>query len=98
VEPAQSLPTVMLAWADGGYAGQLVTWATTVLKLTRRSSGGPMTCTPSRSCPAAGSWSGPWPGSPATGAPCGTTNGWSGGLGVQFPQATRPGCRSRSST
>ena len=24
----------MLAWADGGYAGQLVTWATTRLRLT----------------------------------------------------------------
>ena len=32
-----------------------------------KSSGDPMTCTPSRYCPpAAGSWSGHWPGSPAT--------------------------------
>jgi transposase len=34
VEPAQGLPSVRLAWADGGYAGQLVTWAKTALKLT----------------------------------------------------------------
>jgi transposase len=34
VEPAHSLPAVKLAWADGGYAGKLVTWATTALKLT----------------------------------------------------------------
>ena len=27
-------PAVRLAWADGGYAGKLVTWAKTVLKLT----------------------------------------------------------------
>ena len=32
VEPAQGLPPVKLAWADGGYAGKLVTWAKTKLK------------------------------------------------------------------
>jgi transposase len=30
----RAFPKVKLAWADGGYAGKLVTWATTVLKLT----------------------------------------------------------------
>jgi putative transposase len=30
----QAFPSVRLAWADGGYAGKLVTWATTALKLT----------------------------------------------------------------
>ena len=32
MEPAQGLPPVRLAWADGGYAGKLVTWARTRLK------------------------------------------------------------------
>ena len=40
-----------------------------------RSSNGPTTCTPSRCCPAGGSSSGRWPGSPATGAPSETMNG-----------------------
>ena len=39
-----------------------------------RSSGGPMTCIPSRSCPAGGWSSARWPGSPGTGAPSGTTS------------------------
>ena len=30
----KAFPKVKLAWADGGYAGKLVTWATTALKLT----------------------------------------------------------------
>jgi transposase len=30
----KAFPALKLAWADGGYAGQLVTWATTALKLT----------------------------------------------------------------
>jgi transposase len=30
----KAFPQVKLAWADGGYAGQLVTWAKTALKLT----------------------------------------------------------------
>ncbi len=30
----KAFPSVKLAWADGGYAGQLVTWAKTALKLT----------------------------------------------------------------
>jgi transposase len=30
----KAFPTVKLAWADGGYAGKLVTWAKTALKLT----------------------------------------------------------------
>jgi hypothetical protein len=34
VEPAQGLPQIKLARADGGYAGKLVTWSKTVLKLT----------------------------------------------------------------
>ena len=31
VEPAPRLPLVRLAWADGGYAGKLVTWAASKL-------------------------------------------------------------------
>jgi transposase len=30
----KAFPSVRFAWADGGYAGQLVTWAKTALKLT----------------------------------------------------------------
>ena len=30
----KAFPSVKLAWADGGYAGKLVTWAKTALKLT----------------------------------------------------------------
>jgi transposase len=30
----KAFPTVKLAWADGGYAGKLVSWAKTALKLT----------------------------------------------------------------
>jgi putative transposase len=30
----KAFPTVRLTWADGGYAGKLVTWARTALKLT----------------------------------------------------------------
>jgi transposase len=30
----KAFPTIRLAWADGGYAGKLVTWAKTALKLT----------------------------------------------------------------
>jgi hypothetical protein len=43
-----------------------------------KSSGAPMTCTPSRSWPAAGWRSAHWRGSPGTGGPSGTTNGKSG--------------------
>jgi len=61
VEPAEAFPSVRLTWADGGYAGKLVTWAKARLKpkLTLESSGGPTACTPSRYCRAAGSSSGP---------------------------------------
>ena len=30
----KAFPSVKLAWADGGYAGKLVTWAKTALKVT----------------------------------------------------------------
>jgi len=30
----KAFPTVRLTWADGGYAGKLLTWAATTLKLT----------------------------------------------------------------
>ena len=55
--------TVRQAWADSGYAGKLVTWAKTRLKLklqiVRRTE-----CTSSSCCRAAGWWSGPSPGLP----------------------------------
>ena len=52
----RAFPSVKLAWADGGYAGKLVTWAASKLKpkLTLEIVRRPMTCTPSRCCPVAG--------------------------------------------
>ena len=49
-------PAVKLTWADGGYAGQLVTRAAGKLKPkpTLEIVSRPMTRTPSRSCPAGG--------------------------------------------
>ena len=44
----------------------------------------PIACTPSRYCPAAGSSSGPWRGSPAAAAPSATTNA--------CPGTTKPSC------
>jgi hypothetical protein len=44
---------VTLIWADGGYVGKPARCTASC-----RSSSGPMTCTPSRCCPAAGWWSG----------------------------------------
>ena len=41
-------------WADGGYAGKLVTWAKTRLRLTLEIVRRLMTCMPSKSCPAGG--------------------------------------------
>ena len=34
MELRKAFPSIKLTWADGGYAGKLVTWATTALKLT----------------------------------------------------------------
>ena len=51
----KAFPTVRLAWADGGYAGKLVTWAKD--KLSQADSGdreAARDCTSSRCCPAAG--------------------------------------------
>jgi hypothetical protein len=65
--------TIVLIWADGGYAGRLVRWAQTVLALTV----GIVKCTDDLTgfqvLPAAGSWNAPWPGSASTAAACATT-------------------------
>ena len=34
MEPRRAFPSISLVWADGGYAGKLVTWARTRLHLT----------------------------------------------------------------
>jgi transposase len=78
----RAFPRIKLTWADGSYAGKLVTWAKTSSSSPCRLSGVPMTCTASKSCPAGGSSSGPWPGSLAAGAPSATTNA--------SPNTTRP--------
>ena len=59
-----------------GRADDLVTCAKPRLRLNWRSSRAPMPCTPSKCCPAAGSSSGPWPGSPAIAAPSASTRAW----------------------
>ena len=72
----RAFPSIKLAWADGGYAGKLGHLGQDqARRLSWRSSNAPMTCTPSRSCPAGGWWSGRCRGSPATGAPSATTSG-----------------------
>ena len=70
----KAFPTVRLVWADGGYAGKLVTWAKTALKPHPPDRQRPDDLHAFRSCPAGGSSSGPWPGSPATAAPSATTS------------------------
>ena len=71
---------VRLAWADAGSADKLATCAASLkIELEIVASA---TRTPSRCCPAAGSSSAPWPGSPLTAAAPATTNG--------CPKATRP--------
>ena len=50
----KAFPSIKLTWADRGYAGKLVTWARPRSNSPCRSSNDPMTCTPSRSCLAAG--------------------------------------------
>ena len=46
---------IHLSWADAGYPGKLATWAAAALKITVEI-GRKRDATPSRSCPAAGSW------------------------------------------
>ena len=75
-------PSVKLTWADGGYAGKLITWAKTALKLTLSIVRRPDDLHTFQALPAAGSSSGPWPGSPVTAAPSGTTSA--------CPLTTRP--------
>jgi hypothetical protein len=72
----------VLAWADGGYAGKLVTWASTRLRLRLDIVKRPDDLHTFQVLPAGGSWSGPWPGSPATAAPSATASDW--------PRTTRP--------
>ena len=65
--------TIVLIWADGGYAGRLVRWAQTVLALTVSFVKRTDDLTGFQVIPAAGSWNAPWPGSASTAAACGTT-------------------------
>ena len=78
----KAFPAIRLAWADGIYAGKLVAWAITALKLTLEIVRRPDDLHTFKSCPAAGSSSAPWPGSPAAAAPSATTNA--------CPNTTRP--------
>jgi transposase len=74
------LPTIRLVWADAGYAGKLVRSSPFPL----RSSASAPAPTTSRSCPAAGSWSAPSPGSASAAGWLLTTNA--------SPNTTRRGC------
>jgi DDE family transposase len=65
--------TIVLIWADGGYAGRLVRWAQTVLALTVSFVKRTGDLTGFQVIPAAGSWNAPWPGSASTAAACVTT-------------------------
>ena len=84
MEPAKGLPLIKLAWADGGYAGKLVTWASSRLKpkLTLEIVKRPDDLHTFKLLPGRWSSSAPWPGSPATAAASATTNA--------RPPTTRP--------
>lgn len=70
----KAFPSVKLTWADGGYAGKLVTWAKTRLKLTLEIVRRPDDLHTFQVLPAAGWSSGPWRGPPGAAAPSATTN------------------------
>jgi transposase len=76
--------TITLVWADGGYAGRLVSWATAVLAVPSPSSSATTSWAGSSCFPDGGSWSGRSAGSTDTGAWSATTNG--------SPSTTRPCC------
>jgi transposase len=65
--------TITLIWADGGYAGRLVTWARSVLTFTVTIVKRTDDLAGFRVIPAAGSSSAPSPGSASTAAACATT-------------------------
>ena len=73
----RAFPSARLAWAGGGYAGELVTWARTGLKpgLTLGIVKRPDDLHTFQVLPPLGRRADPVPGSPAAGAPSGTTNG-----------------------
>ena len=70
----KAFPSIKLTWADGVMPGNWSPGPRPPSNSPCRSSNDPMTCTPSRSCLAAG-WSRErWRGSPAAGAPPATTS------------------------
>lgn len=87
----EGFSTITLVWADGGYAGRLVTWAKSALHLTvtvvKRSDDAPG----SSYCHAAGSWNAPSAGCCDTAAWCATTNG---DPNTTKPWFSGPLCRS----
>jgi putative transposase len=80
----RAFPGVKLTWADGGYAGKLVTWAKTGLALTLEIIRRPDDLHTFQVLPAAGSSSAPSPGSLRTAPASVTTNA--------CPPATKPWC------
>jgi hypothetical protein len=69
-------PTIRLVWADSGYTGKLVDYATTILGITCRSCPNSPDRSASSSGPAGVVWSAPSPGSTAADEPSETTNGY----------------------
>ena len=78
----RAFPQITLAWADGGYAGKLVSWAKAALSLTLEIVKRPDDLHVSRCCRAGGWSSGHCRGSPTTAGPSGTTSA--------CPPGTRP--------
>ena len=78
----RAFPSVKLAWADGIYAGKLVTWAATALKLTIQIVRRPGDLHTFQVLPRRWASGAPWPRSPGTAAPSATTS--------SLPPATRP--------
>lgn len=56
-----AMPSIVLVWADGGYAGRCVEFARRLLRITRHIVRKPEGSAPSRSCPGVGSWREPCP-------------------------------------
>jgi transposase len=80
----KAFPTIKLAWADGGYAGKLVTWAGKALKLTLQIVRRTDDLHTFKVLPRRWVVERTWPGSPAADAPSATTNA--------SPNTTRPSC------
>jgi putative transposase len=83
----RAFPAVKLSWADGGYAGKLVTWAKKALKLTVQIVRRPADLHTFQVLPPRWVVERTWPGSSAAVAPSATTNA---SLNTTRPSSTGP--------